>query len=106
MTDLHNVESLVLEHLRHIRARVDQIADDVSDLKPRMSSVETGIKIESARLGKLPMKNISQVEHTRHHSITGFILNLLGALVAYTYQEKKPSLHRETAELQTLPAIV
>ena len=43
MTDLHNVESLVLEHLRHIRARVDQIADDVSDLKLRMSSVETGI---------------------------------------------------------------
>ena len=43
MTDLHNVESLVLEHLRHIRARVDQIADDVSDLKLRMSSVENGI---------------------------------------------------------------
>ena len=43
MTDLHNVESLVLEHLRHIRARVDQIADDVGDLKLRMSSVENGI---------------------------------------------------------------
>ena len=43
MTDLHNVESLVLEHLRHIRARVDQIADDVGDLKLRLSSVENGI---------------------------------------------------------------
>jgi hypothetical protein len=52
------------------------------------------------------LKNISQVEHTRHRSITGFMLNLLGALVAYTYQEKKSSLHRETAEPQTLPAIV
>ena len=38
-----DTENLVLEHLRHIRARVDQIADDVSDLKLRMSSVETGI---------------------------------------------------------------
>jgi hypothetical protein len=52
------------------------------------------------------LKNISQVEHTRHRSITGFMLNMLGALVAYTYQEKKPSLHLETAEPQTLPAII
>jgi len=35
-----NVESIVLEHLRHIRARVDQVADDMSDLKHRMSSLE------------------------------------------------------------------
>lgn len=35
-----NVENLVLEHLRHIRSRVDQIADDMSDLKHRMSSLE------------------------------------------------------------------
>ena len=34
------VDSLVLEHLRHIRARVDQIADDVADLKLRMSGLE------------------------------------------------------------------
>ena len=25
--------NLILEHLRHIRSRVDQIADDMSDLK-------------------------------------------------------------------------
>ena len=43
MTDLSNVESLVLEHLRHIRARVDQIADDVGELKMRMGNVEAGI---------------------------------------------------------------
>ena len=35
-----NVESVVLEHLRHIRGRVDQVADDMSDLKHRMSSLE------------------------------------------------------------------
>ena len=29
-----------IEHLRHIRARVDQIADDVTDLKLRMSGLE------------------------------------------------------------------
>ncbi len=35
-----DVESLVLEHLRHIRGRVDQIADDVTELKLRMSGLE------------------------------------------------------------------
>lgn len=43
MTD--NVENLVLEHLRHIRSRVDQIADDVGDLKHRMSSLENGMNL-------------------------------------------------------------
>lgn len=38
-----NVENIVLEHLRHIRGRVDQIADDMSDLKHRMSSLESAM---------------------------------------------------------------
>ncbi len=37
------IDNLVLEHLRHIRNRVDQIADDVTDLKMRMSSLETSM---------------------------------------------------------------
>jgi outer membrane murein-binding lipoprotein Lpp len=43
MTDMSNIESLVLEHLRHIRGRVDQIADDVIDLKHRISSLENAM---------------------------------------------------------------
>jgi predicted nucleic acid-binding Zn-ribbon protein len=38
-----NVEILVIERLRRIRSRVDQIADDMSDLKQRMSSLETSM---------------------------------------------------------------
>lgn len=38
-----NIENIVLEHLRHIRNRVDQIADDMSDLKHRMSSLESAM---------------------------------------------------------------
>ena len=33
----------MLEHLRHIRARVDLIADDMGDLKHRMSSLEVAM---------------------------------------------------------------
>lgn len=38
------------------------------------------------------IKNISQVEHSRHRASTGFVANLLAALAAYCHQEKKPSL--------------
>jgi hypothetical protein len=38
------------------------------------------------------LKNISQIEHTRHRSIAGFMVNLLGGLIAYTYRDKKPAL--------------
>jgi uncharacterized protein (UPF0335 family) len=38
-----NLESIILENLRHIRGRVDRIAEDVGDLKLRQFSFETGL---------------------------------------------------------------
>jgi hypothetical protein len=38
------------------------------------------------------LKNISQVEHTRHRSVWNFYGNIVAGLIAYTFQEKKPSL--------------
>ena len=42
------------------------------------------------------LKNISQIEHTRHRSVTNFMVNLICGLIAYARQPKKPSLGRET----------
>ena len=39
------------------------------------------------------LKNISQIEHTRHRSVTNFMVNLVAGLVAYSLQPKKPSLN-------------
>jgi hypothetical protein len=39
------------------------------------------------------VKNISSVEHTRDHSITGFIVNMHGGLIAYCLQKNKPSIN-------------
>lgn len=36
---LNEPDNLILEHLRHIRTRVDQIAADATDLKHRMTSL-------------------------------------------------------------------
>ena len=37
------------------------------------------------------LKNISQIEYTRHRSPTNFIVNLIASLIAYSWQPKKPS---------------
>ena len=38
------------------------------------------------------LKNISQIEHARHCRATNGIVNMLAAVVAYTFQSKKPAL--------------
>nr|WP_315861541.1 IS982 family transposase [[Leptolyngbya] sp. PCC 7376] len=38
------------------------------------------------------LKNISQIEHSRHRSPANFCVNLLCCLIAYSHQPKKPSL--------------
>ena len=48
------------------------------------------------------LKNISQIEHSRHRSVGNFLVNLMCGLIAYTRQPKKPSLGRD--DLASLPA--
>ena len=38
------------------------------------------------------LKNISQIEHTRHRSPINFVVNVLAGLIAYCHQPKKPAL--------------
>lgn len=38
------------------------------------------------------LKNISQIEHSRHRSATNFLVNMVAGLTAYCFREKKPSL--------------
>ena len=39
------------------------------------------------------LKNISYIEHSRHRSMNGFMLNLMAGLVAYCLKKYKPSLN-------------
>lgn len=46
------------------------------------------------------LKNVCQIEHTRHRASSGFLWNLFSALIAYTHLPKFPSLHlRETTPI-------
>jgi hypothetical protein len=52
------------------------------------------------------LKNISQIEHTRHRSPVNFLVNVIAALIAYTHKENKPSLNIRTSDLAGLPAVI
>lgn len=39
------------------------------------------------------LKNISQMEHSRHRSPINFVVHLIAGLIAYSHQDKKPGLH-------------
>lgn len=51
------------------------------------------------------LKNISQIEHTRHRSVPNFLVNLMAGLIAYCHQPKKPSLNLVPASGQALMVI-
>lgn len=44
------------------------------------------------------LKNISQIEHSRHRSFWNFLVNIIAGLTAYALREKKPSLNYDVKE--------
>lgn len=51
------------------------------------------------------LKNISQIEHTRHRSVPNAMVNVLAGIIAYTYQEKLPSLNLRPRDVKELAAL-
>lgn len=51
------------------------------------------------------LKNVCQIEHTRHRSPTNFLVHLIAGLVAYARQPKKPSLNLHGSH-ETAPAML
>lgn len=48
------------------------------------------------------LKNICQIEHSRHRSVANFMTNLIAGIVAYHFFPKKPSLKYETVKTNQL----
>src|SRR5512139_1170254 len=67
-----------------------------SNMKNRLLPVEDKLLLRKRAIVETiidQLKNISQIEHMRHRSVTNFLDNLLCGLIAYCHQPKKPSLH-------------
>lgn len=48
------------------------------------------------------LKNICNIEHTRHRSVFNFFVNLISGLIAYTFLPNKPSIRLSVAETNLL----
>ncbi len=48
------------------------------------------------------LKNICQIEHTRHRSVNNFVTNLISGLIAYCFLPKKPALNLECIDVDKL----
>ena len=47
------------------------------------------------------LKNILQIEHSRHRSVWNFLVNLIAGLIAYTYLPHKENLRDNHAQRKT-----
>ena len=50
------------------------------------------------------LKNICQLEHSRHRSLPNYMIDIVGSLVAYSYKSKKPSLNIRRDDLLSVLA--
>jgi hypothetical protein len=80
--------SLIIKLRKHMHNRLLDVSDKLQ-LRKR-AIIETIYD---------QLKNICQIEHTRHRSPVNFLINLVAGLIAYCHQPKKPSLGLEPYRL-------
>lgn len=80
---------LLAEHDLHLITKVkknmrNQLLPDLDKLLLRKRAIIETVTDQ--------LKNISQIEHTRHRSFANLLGNVIAGLIAYTWQPTKPSL--------------
>lgn len=76
-----------------------------SNMKQKLIALENKILLRKRSLVETvndQLKNISQIEHSRHRSIWNFLVNMLSGIAAYSHQPKKPSLRWTTEDKNML----
>jgi len=89
--------------------RVQMVTKLKARMKNRLFSIFDKLMLRKRAIIESVMdqlKNISQIEHSRHRSVANCFVNLVAGLIAYTYREKKPSLNIRVKEQLQLPALV
>ena len=79
------------------------------NMKPKLMRLQDKILLRKRSLIETvndQLKNICQIQHSRHRSVWNFLVNLLAGLTAYTFLPKKPSLDLDPKCLTELPSTV
>ena len=74
------------------------------NMKNKMMKIEDKILLRKRALIESvndELKNICQIQHTRHRSFVNYIINLIGGMIAYSYFPKKPAIqYQKSNDLQ------
>lgn len=75
---------------------IQLITNTRKNMKSKLITLEEKILLRKRSLIETvndQLKNVCQIEHTRHRSPTNFLVHLIAGLIAYTKQPKRPSLN-------------
>jgi len=84
---------------------VELITTIKKNMKPRVMAAFDALLLRKRSIIETindQLKNIFQLEHSRHRSLTNYMINIVACLVAYSYQEKKPALNLRREDLLPL----
>jgi hypothetical protein len=77
---------------------IHPVTGSKSNMKNRLMSLRDKILLRKRSVIETinyELKNICQIEHSRHRSTVNFLMNLLSALAAYCFFDKKPAIQFE-----------
>lgn len=83
-----------------------------SNMKNKLMDIKEKILLRKRSLIETindQLKNIYQVEYTRHRSVKNFFVNIVSGLIAYKFQEKKPKLNlnlKWSECFEKIPAVI
>jgi len=92
-------EALLVEHGLHLITKLRK------NMQNRLLTLADKLLLRKRALIETihdQLKNICQIEHSRHRSPLNFLVHLLAGLTAYSHLPKKPSLHLDR-DLLTIP---
>jgi len=76
-----------------------------SNMKPKLHALWDKLMLRKRSLIETvndQLKNVCQIDHTRHRSPKNFVVNLLSGILAYTHQPKRPSIKWAPDELHAI----
>lgn len=92
------VEMLFVDGIRLITGIRNNMKNTLMELKDKILLRKRSV-IETVND---ELKNICQIEHSRHRSIPNFISNLLSAIIAYCFFPKKPAIKFDVVKTNQL----
>lgn len=84
---------------------INFITNIKKNMKPKMISFTDKFLLKKRFLIETvngQLKELHQIEHSRHRSFSNFVVNLLGGLTSYSLKKKKPRIKLSKSELTSI----